>query len=208
MVTITDGIMIVLGILVCFTGYSMFRGMLPVWGFILGGWIAYTIMPTILGPDRAGQLLFQLIGIGVGAIIGAAIAVPLYFVIVFLSGAALGIIFGVMVGALIDVGRLSTLAEWKAFIAMTFPPIPQSGMQYLIAAIAGILLGMVALGFQKFMICASSAFLGAAAFITGLGGGITTISSSDIGKGAIMVTAWIILGLIGLIVQFRVMGET
>jgi hypothetical protein len=35
-------ILIVFGIIICFAGYSLFRSMLPLWGFILGGLIAIT----------------------------------------------------------------------------------------------------------------------------------------------------------------------
>lgn len=207
MITGQDVLLIAVGILACFSGYSMFREMLPVWGFILGGWIAYTMLPAIVGPERASTLLVQLVGIGVGALIGAAIAVPLYFVIIFLSGAALGMLFGVMLGALIELGGISSIGQLTRFIDLSFPPAPQSGIQFLTMAIGGLILGATALNFQKFMICASSAFLGAAAIVTGLGGSFVAISPTDMGRSAIMITAWLLLGMIGLFVQFRMMGE-
>jgi hypothetical protein len=208
MVTGQDAFLIVLGVLACFTGYSMFRGMLPVWGFILGGWIAYTFLPTIVGAARAHELIVQITGIGIGALIGAVIAVPLYFVIIFLSGAALGMLMGVMLGALIDVGGLASIQQLTTFTAMTFPPTPQSATQFLLMGLGGLILGGTAIYFQKFMISASSAFLGAAAVITGLGEPIFAMSSTDMGRSAIMLTAWMLLGMIGLFVQFRMMGET
>jgi len=207
MVTGQDAFLIVLGVLACFTGYSMFRGMLPAWGFVLGGWIAYTFLPAIVGAGRANELVVQIIGIGIGALIGAAIATPLYFVIIFLSGGALGMLFGVMLGALIDVGGLSSVRQLTAFTAMSFPPTPQSGIQYLLGGIGAIFMGGMAINFQKFMICASSAFLGAAAVVTGLGGSFVAMSNSDMGRSAIMLTAWLVLGMIGMFVQFRMLGE-
>jgi hypothetical protein len=207
MITAQDAFLIVFGILLCLMGYSMFRGMLPLWGFILGGWIAYTMLPSIVGAERASQLLVQIIGIGIGALIGAAIAIPLYFVIVFLSGAALGMIIGIMLGTLIDIGGVSSISKITAFINQSFPPMPHTFMQFLCMIILGIILGATAIGFQKFMICASSAFIGSAALITGLGGPITNLSATEMGRGAVMVTAWLMIGLIGLFIQFRMMGE-
>jgi hypothetical protein len=207
MLTVQDVFLIVLGMLACFAGYSLFKGMIPLWGFILGGWIAFTFLPTIVGAERAEQLLFQIIGIGIGGILGSIIAIPAYYVIVFLSGAALGMIIGVMVGALIDVGGILSVHQFSQFASLAFPPTPQSGIQFLFMGVGGILFGAMSINFQKFMICASSAFLGSAALITGLGTPITVMSSTEMGRSAIMVTAWLILGMVGLFVQFRSLGE-
>ena len=71
----------------------------------------------------------------------------------------------------------------------------------------GLILGAMALNFQKFMICASSAFLGAAALITGLGGSISLFSSGDAGRGAWMLIGFLGIGLVGLVIQYRMMDE-
>jgi hypothetical protein len=207
MVTIQDALMIFFGIALCFMGYSMFQGMLPLWGFVLGGWITYTLLPTIVGDARAAELLVQIIGIGIGALIGAAIAIPLYYVIVFLSGSALGMMFGIMFGALVDIGGISSIRQLNAFTQMSFPPMPQTGTQFLLMIIGGVILGVAAIRFQKFMICASSAFLGAAAVVTGVGGPIVSVSASEMSRAAVLITIWMVLGLLGLFVQFRMMGE-
>ncbi len=207
MFTIQDILLIVVGILACFAGYTMFREMIPVWGFILGGWIAYTFLPTIVGASRADDLIVRIVGIGIGAVVGAIIAKPAYYVIIFLSGAALGMLIGVMLGALIDVGGLGSIRQLTAFTGMVFPPSPQSTTQYLLMGVGAIIMGGMAINFQKFMICASSAFLGAAGVITGLGTPITSLSSTSTGSSAVMMTAWIVLGLAGLFVQFRMLGD-
>lgn len=207
MLTVQDIFMIILGILACFAGYSMFREMLPMWGFVLGGWIAYTFLPTIVGPNRADDLIVQIAGVGIGALVGAAIAVPAYYVIVFLSGAALGMLVGVMLGALIDIGGITSIRQLSTFSVMVFPPTPQSATQFLLMGVGGIGMGVMAINFQKFMVCASSAFLGAAAVVTGLGATITALSATEMGGSAFMVSTWLLLGMIGLFVQFRMLGE-
>lgn len=202
-----DIVMIVFGIAFCFMGYSMFREMMPLWGFLLGGWIAYTLLPAVVHGPQAHELLFQVIAFGVGGVIGAIISFPLYLGIVFLTGAALGMLMGILVGAFIDTGGFTSFRQITAFTAMSFPPLPQTGMQYFLMVVFGLVLGGIAIPFQKFMVCASSAFLGSAAMITGLGGPISLVSSSDMGRGAVMMVGWLILGLVGLFVQFRMLGE-
>jgi hypothetical protein len=206
MVSGMDAVLIAFGIIACFMGYSMFQSLLPAWGFVLGGWFAYIMLPRLI-PAHADELLYQVVALVGGGLVGAILAIPLYYVIVFLSGAALGVIAGTMIGALIDVGGVSTPHQLMTFTTMSFPPFPQSGTQMLISIVLAVVLGGLAINFQKFMICASSAFIGAGALISGLTGTIFTMSATDVGRSAIMLMSWMILGCIGLFVQFRMMGE-
>jgi hypothetical protein len=200
-------IYVLFGILACFMGYSMFRDMLPLWGFLLGGYIAFILFPAIF-KAQAHSLLYQGIAFGVGGIIGAAIATPLYFIIIFLSGAALGMVFGVMIGSLIDVGGLSSIKQMMSFLSMTFPPIPRTVAQFVSMAVLGVITGGTAINFQKFMIISSSSFLGAFAIATGLSGTLSQFSATAMGRGAVMLLSVLIIGLIGMFVQFRLSGET
>lgn len=206
MVTAQDAFLVAIGVIACFMGYSLFRDMLPVWGFIIGGWITYTLLPAFFPFDVGSDLLYAIITFGIGGIIGAIIATPLYFVMIFLAGMALGMFMGIMLGALIDVGGISSARQLNQLTNMAFPPVPRTMMQYILMIVFGLVLGGVSVNFQKFMVSASSAFVGAAAIITGLGGSVTQIGI-DMSKGAIMIVAWIILGLIGMVVQFRSTGE-
>jgi hypothetical protein len=199
--------MLVLGIIACFMGYSVFRSMLPLWGFLLGGWIAFTLLPSFLPGARAADMIVQIIAFVAGGLVGALISVPLYFVIIFLSGAALGMLLGVLTGALIDVGGIASVAQITALSSMSFPPMPQTGLQYMLMAIFGSIMGGMAIAFQKFMICASSSFLGAAAIITGLAGPISLSVGSAVGRSAVMLMGWMVLAFIGLFIQFRMMDE-
>ena len=199
--------MLVLGLLACFMGYSMFRSMLPLWGFLLGGWIAFTLMPSVVQDARAGQMIYQIGSFVAGGLVGMLISLPLYFVIIFLSGAALGMLMGILTGALIDVGGIASVRQLTTFTSMSFPPLPQTPLQFVLMMIFALVLGGVAVAFQKFMVCASSAFLGAAAIITGLSGPIAMLANNDASRGAFMMIGWMLLGLIGLFVQFRALGE-
>jgi hypothetical protein len=207
MIAPTAAVMIVFGIIALLGGYSLFRSMLPLWGFILGGWLAFIFLPVVIHTEQAKTVLFQVIAFIGGGIIGAAVAIPLYYVIVFLSGAALGGLAGVILGALFDVGGISSVRQVTTFAAMAFPPIPQSSMQFILMAIFGLILGAAAINFQKFMVIASSSFLGAAALVSGLIAPIAKIGSSNMNSAALMLTTWLILGILGMIIQFRMTGD-
>lgn len=196
---------VLIGALVCFSGYSMFRSMMPLWGFVLVGWITMTLIPIFIEVP-AEQALFLRIGAFIlGGIVGALIAMPLYYVIVFLSGAALGALVGIMVGAVLELGSPS-IQSLQAFSVITFPPQPHTTLQFFLMIILGLILGGLAIGFQKFMITASSAFIGSGALVGGLSGAITR--QVDISTSGILIfTGWFLLGFLGLFVQYRFMGD-
>jgi hypothetical protein len=206
MFAVQDAILILLGAVACFTGYSMFRSMLPLWGFILGGWIFMTFAPLVVHVATGQELLLRVVAFFVGGVIGAIIAIPLYFVIVFLSGAALGALTGIMLGALIDVGGITSFKSLSTFTAMTFPPQPNTPLQFLFMVILGVILGVMAINFQKFMVSSSSAFIGSAALVGGLSGTITSNLQVS-GAGFLLLMIWLLVGFIGLFVQYRVMGD-
>jgi hypothetical protein len=101
-------VMIVLGVIACFGGYSLFRSMASLWGFLLGGWIGYTLLPVFTEPSISSKALYQIIAFVSGGVVGAIIGIPMYFVVVFLSGAALGALFGIMAGSDRRYGRVLT----------------------------------------------------------------------------------------------------
>ncbi len=200
-------VFVAFGVLACFMGYSMFRETLPLWGFLLGGYIAFILFPTIF-KAQADSILYKAIAFGVGGLIGAVIATPLYFVIIFLSGAALGMVFGVMIGSLIDVGGITSVKQMMSFLSMTFPPIPQTITQFAAMIVLGGITGGLSINFQKFMIIASSSFLGAFAIASGLSVTLGRLSATAMGRGAVMLLTVMIVGLIGMFVQFRLSGDT
>ena len=199
--------LVVFGIAACIAGYSMFRSMVPLWGFLLGGWIGFTMLPVFVSGPQAAQIIYQIGSFLIGGVVGAIIAYPLYYVIIFLSGGALGMMTGILIGALIDMGGINSFRHLDTLASMSFPPSPQSGTQFLAMVICGLIMGGLAIAFQKFMVIASSAFLGAAAIISGLVGPIAQIATSDMGRGAVTILGWIILGFIGVFIQFRTMDE-
>src|SRR5687767_2140601 len=76
-------VLLVGGIVACFFGYRLFRIVLAISGFILGGLLA----SSIFGMSETSAML---IAWAVGGIVGAAILIAAYFVGVALIGAGLG----------------------------------------------------------------------------------------------------------------------
>mgnify|MGYP000681121201 CR=1 FL=1 len=193
---------VALGVLACFSGYSMFRSLLPLWGFLIVGWLAMTIVPLFVQVPAAQSLLVRIASFIIGGLVGAAIAIPLYYVIVFISGAALGALVGIIAGALFEVGGINSFASLEVLQSMVFPPQPNTPLQFIFMVVLGVIFGGLALSFQKFMITASSAFIGAAGVVGGLSGAIANgrIASN---MGILVVMAWFLLGFIGLFIQYR-----
>jgi hypothetical protein len=197
---------VVFGMIACFMGYSMFRSLLPLWGFIVVGWLVMTVAPIFIQVPASQAFILRVAAFIIGGLVGAAVAIPLYYVIVFLSGAALGALVGIIIGAILDLGGVNSLNNLDQFTALTFPPQPNSPLQFFIMIVLGLLLGATALTFQKFMITASSAFLGSAALIGAFSGAITRGLVTS-GPGILLIMAWFLLGFTGLFLQYRFMDE-
>jgi hypothetical protein len=201
-------ILIIFGLFICLSGYSIFRSMLPLWGFILGGLVAITVAPGLF-PQQEHTLVFQIIAFVVGGVVGALISAPLYYVAVFLTGAALGALTGAILGSYLEVstGTVSMKAL-TTLAAMPFPPEVDSTLQLLLMVVLGLLTGGLAIGFQKFMITASTAFIGSAAIVAGANQGALEILRNNPGRAVWIIFGWFVFSMIGLFVQYRMRDET
>jgi hypothetical protein len=201
-------ILIIFGFFICFSGYSIFKSMLPLWGFILGGLVALNFAPGILGNEDP-TLLFQIISFAVGGVIGALISSPLYFVSVFLTGAAMGGLLGIVFGAYLEIsGGAPSVKALSSLAGMHFPPDVTSNFQLILLIVFGIITGGLAIAFQKFMITASTAFIGSAAIVAGGNGAAIEILRNDANRAVWILLAWLIVAMIGLFVQYRLRDET
>jgi len=119
----------------CFFGYRIFTIILGLMGFaagaVLGGMAGYDL--------SSGEGSLMLVGGVVGGLVGAVLFVLLYYIGVFLTGAALGVVLTSGGAAVAHVPELAPVV-------------------LLIAAVAG---GVVALILQKFVIVLSTTLSGA-----------------------------------------------
>ncbi len=200
---------VIFGILVCFTGYSIFRSMLPLWGFILGGFAATLLIPLVVHVPASQEIVVQAVSFVIGGIIGALVATPLYYVTIFVSGAAMGALIGLVFGSYLSVsgGQVSVRALTE-LAAMTFPPRIETTTQIVFMVVFGLIIGGFSISFQKFMISASTAFLGAAGVVSGLTGTLLNAMRTNPSRGLWILIVWLLLGMIGLFIQFRMRDET
>jgi hypothetical protein len=208
MVTPQGIVLVIFGLLVCFSGYSMFKSMLPVWGFIFGGLVAINFAPAVMG--RADPtLVFLVIAFVVGGAIGALISAPLYYGAVFLTGAGLGALLGIVVGSYLELtnGVLSFRAL-TALAAMQFPPPVTSTLQLVLMIAFAIITGGFAIAFQKFMLTASTAFIGSAAVVAGFNQAALSILQGSSGRAVWIMLVWLLLAMLGIFVQYRLRDET
>jgi Domain of unknown function (DUF4203) len=185
-------ILVLGGLLSCFAGYRVFRVVLGFFGFVLGALITSSIMGT-------DQTVWMVVAAIVGGIAGALILVAAYFVGVALIGAGVGALLVNLIWA--SLGR-----EPHIVIVIMF-------------AIAGAL---AALALQRYVIITATGFGGAWTTIVGalalLGDrlAVEAAARNNVWLAYPMnpapgqrwvVAAWLVLGLVGVIVQLAITAK-
>ena len=181
-----------LGVVYCFFGYRIFRIILGILGFILGASMAVRIAFDMFGGERVLTILAGL----VGGVIGAVLMVILYFIGIFLLGAWLGSLLGVLLTG----GGGSTV-------------------ETVIILVLAVIGGIVAVILQKSMIIISTSLSGSWGIVSGIfhfvGDGFGPIRSfqshpnlrvlRSMGiRGYIMLLCWVLLGIAGIVVQHKI----
>jgi hypothetical protein len=174
---------IALGIVQCLFGYRIFRVILGITGFILGGLIAGYLVFNLTESQ-----LFALIAGILGGLIGAGLMAGLYVVGIFVIGAIFG---GMAAAALLSLGGNSPQA-WVV----------------VILAIAG---GVLAVILQKPMIVIATSFLGAWLAVTGIAaiaGSIVIEAPRELlgslsAASTVWLIGWFVLGIVGVFFQYR-----
>lgn len=185
---------IVLGLIVCFSGYRFFKLLLPVWGFFAGLWLGGAAMSALFGQG----FLSSVTGIIVGLILGVVFAV-LSYLFWYVAFAIAGGFIGYWLLALI----------WQAI-----------GLQPgVIMTILGVLVGIIfALAFiflnaQKSFLIIVTALGGAGLAINGilmLFGGLKldqlqhSAFVPNLHNSIIWTVVWLVVAAAGMASQFRV----
>jgi hypothetical protein len=185
-------VLFLVGILNCFFGYKFFKVILGVAGFVIGGYIcgriAYAVNPTESFAIASGVI---------GGLIIAVTVFIFYYAGIFLAGALLGLTIAMSLK--LDFDNITNLAI------------------LIILVISG---GVLALIFQKFMIIISTAFSGAFLLVNSiyytycffigkrfdLEKYFGYIRSNDT-LYLVIILISIILGIAGIIFQYRSDGE-
>lgn len=181
-IDIIIGLSIIIGAIQCFFGYRIFKVILGFIGFILGG----TITAAFVFGIYHQKIIALLTGL-IGGFIGSALMVALYFIGIFLIGAFLGMVLG------------------AALFAAGNNPEPA------VLLILGVIAGVIALIFQKFMIIVSTGFVGAWSVVAGIAHFCGLIDLTNIDKLSrsagsridALLFCWLALGLFGVFVQYK-----
>lgn len=176
---------VLLGLLICFFGYRIFRFVLAVAGFIIGASFVAGFGFTL--TDGKDILVILIAGIA-GGLIAGALLLFLYSVGVFLVGAVFGIL---LFSAILEVLDVNT-----------------SPILYIVPALAG---GILALLLQRFMIILITSFTGAWAavmatlyFVSSDFNPLSPEFINSIGENQTyrIVFSWLALGVIGFLSQY------
>lgn len=183
---------IAIGALGCFFGYRIFKLILGILGFVLGAILAAWIANNILDGSQTIVVIAAL----AGGIICAVLMTFLYFIGIFVLGAILGGLLGTLIGTALE-GYLQIIIQ-------------------LILAVIG---GVIALIFQKFMIIIATSLSGSWSAVTGIyyfiSGDLDIYRIYQQPKNLLFVDihfyiillCWLILGVIGIFVQYKITGK-
>ena len=172
------------GLVICFFGYALFKFVIALGGFLIFGSLAGAVAQATSNDP----MITLLAGI-IGGLIGIALALALYYLGIFLVGAAAGILLAI------------TLA--------TSNGASPNDTALILFALGG---GLLALVFQKFMIILSTAFGGAWTVVVGaahfIGTGLYTQNLEQaldaLGSTIYLLgIAWLILGFAGMVTQYK-----
>ncbi|MBN1660551.1 MAG: DUF4203 domain-containing protein [Anaerolineae bacterium] len=180
-------ILIAFGLLNCLAGYRIFRLLLGLYGLILG----VIVGATIAGNVTDGETVWVIVGAIAGGLVGAALFVLLYFVGVFLVGAA---------------GGVSLVTFLGGMLSMEMPT--------LVILIVAIAVGIIALIVQRAVLILATAFSGAWLAVSGVAALMTgaepawvrlfrRAAGGEVNDYSLIVLgAWLVLGVLGAVVQF------
>jgi hypothetical protein len=181
-------LVLVAGLLTCFWGYRLVKVSLGIIGFVTGAFGGWEL-GLALANNHMGIALGCALG---GGLVGMALCVGVYFLGIFLLGAAAGAVVA----------------------AACFNGVGQQ-IQPVVFLVLPVAFGVIALLVQKFMIILSTAFSGAYLVIAGIwtfvadSGDPSRIwlyprqngSLGNLGLGALVL--WVLLALLGIATQFR-----
>jgi hypothetical protein len=185
-------ILVIGGLLACFAGYSIFRVVLGIYGFILGALLA----TSIVGTEQTMWTILAALG---GGIAGALILIAAYFIGVALIGAGLGAMTANLIWA--GIGG-------EPHVAVVI------GL-----AIVGAL---AALALQRYVIIVATAFGGAQTVVVGVAALMGNRAAADAASQvvysvyplnpvpgtAVDLAAALVLGAIGVLVQLFVTARS
>ena len=184
-VVLVIGVMI-FGAISCFYGYKIFKIVLGILGFVVGGGVVAGIAASLV-QDSAMVFVAGLVG---GVILGA-LMVKLYKLGLFILGATAGSLVGGMGAIVLGLHGNAAL---------------------VVVVVMGLLAGILTTILQKLMVISSTAFSGSWNMVAGVAfflfgiSPITLIQNPHALVGMrflVLVAGWLVLGIAGVTYQYR-----
>lgn len=169
-------ILLFVGAVICIFGYRIFQDALPLWGAVVGGAFAVYVS-TLFYPFPGGVLQVtvpQLVALAIGVALGLVLARFVPFIIVFITGAAMG-------GLVTSVG---------------YPILMRGQSNLVVVVLAAAAAGFLAVRFQEIVMIVSTAFAGALGVVYG----ISLLTSLDV---IWLVLLFFALGFGGAATQYK-----
>lgn len=190
--TVIGVVAMVVGLVTAFFGYRIFRVFLYVAGFLIVGSVA-----SVVALAMSGESGFPVLAFLMGGLLGGSLTIEMYLFGIFITGAAAGVLPAVAV-----------------------PLASGSEPSWTIAAVLGLVAGIIALSIEKFLIIVSTSATGALlavlGFLAARGGfyvdrfdveeiswQVDSFVRAGLGTGYSGSFSWLALVVAGVIVQYR-----
>lgn len=195
--SVLHGVAIPTGLAASFFGYFLLAPVLFLAAFVTGGGACFVAVSTIFEAETPTTAWISIGAMLLGGALFGFVAMRALSIGMFAVGASLGVVFA---------SALRTTV-----IADTFPKDPRTAF-IVTAVVLGLLLGLMALFFEKHMLIFSTAYAGACACVFGIGHfaghfpKVTDLSKVEAGKFDGWVVLYLLLtlglGTAGMFFQF------
>ncbi len=190
------------GLVVTFLGHFLLTPVLFIAGFLSGGGASFIAAKAAVGADTPAAAWVSIAAMAVGGTVVALLTLRLMSVGMF----AMGGMLGVMLASALTPSVLGRVYPSKADVGF-----------YAGAVVLGLIFGVLALRFQRYMVIAATAYGGAFAFFFGIGyfaghfptgADLSKAEKGHFGGWFVMYCAMTLLfGSVGVFAQFRLAGR-
>jgi hypothetical protein len=190
------GIRLIAGLTLGLSGRRTLHASPAIGGFLLAGLMGMLAVDLIPLPQGEISPFYPLIGFILVGAIGALLAIPLTSVFAFFCATAFGAFIGWIFGVFLTFqGSPRAMVEQMFTVNFTTQPEP-----IVLAAIIGIVVGVISIMFPELMTMVSTAFLGMAVVISTLvqllAGALPLLQDA-----VLTIVLWVAISLICIFIQ-------
>ncbi len=195
MVAIIDILRLVVGLALFAVGGVSVRESPRIGGFLVGGLIAAEAVVRMVALAAFWQWLGPLLAFAAGGLVGAILGSVLSMLLLVVYTSILGAMVGFVLGFLVMMGG-NTRQIIDSLLALSGITPVQSAFMVVFA----LVFGFMSLRYQEFMAMASTAFVGSGLAVFAMAEQLK-ILAPVFKEDVVLLFVWVVLGLIGLIIQ-------